>query len=140
MPIRPELRAFYTSPAWLEIHAQIIARAGNRCERCKKPNAQKMLVTFGGYWCLLDTKVWRDHRGGYVIKPPIGDSYRVIRCVLTIAHLDHDHTNNDEANLAALCQRCHLVHDTRQHYANARRTRAEQCGQIWILPEMEARV
>jgi hypothetical protein len=32
------------------------------------------------------------------------------------------------------------VHDTHQHHANARRTRAEQCGQTWILPELEARV
>jgi 5-methylcytosine-specific restriction endonuclease McrA len=43
--------------------------------------------------------------------------------VLTTAHLDHDDTNNARANLAALCQRCHLRHDLKQHMANARATR-----------------
>lgn len=28
--------------------------------------------------------------------------------VLTVDHLDHDPGNSDPANLAALCQRCHL--------------------------------
>ena len=40
------------------------------------------------------------------------------KVVLTVAHIDHDKTNNDFANLAALCQRCHLGHDIKQHVAN----------------------
>jgi 5-methylcytosine-specific restriction endonuclease McrA len=43
--------------------------------------------------------------------------------VLTTAHLDHDDTNDARENLAALCQRCHLRHDLKQHMANAARTR-----------------
>ncbi|NPV54540.1 MAG: HNH endonuclease [Firmicutes bacterium] len=31
--------------------------------------------------------------------------------VLTVAHLDHDPTNNDPENLRALCQLCHNRHD-----------------------------
>lgn len=50
--------------------------------------------------------------------------------VLTIAHLDHDVSNNTDHNLAALCQRCHLTHDARQHAANARQTRACRSGQL----------
>lgn len=38
--------------------------------------------------------------------------------VLTVAHIDHDKTNNKFSNLAALCQRCHLKHDIKQHTAN----------------------
>lgn len=38
--------------------------------------------------------------------------------VLTVAHIDHDKTNNRFHNLAALCQRCHLKHDINQHVAN----------------------
>lgn len=45
------------------------------------------------------------------------------RVVLTIAHLDHDRTNNDFGNLAALCQACHLTLDGKQHAVNARQTR-----------------
>lgn len=38
--------------------------------------------------------------------------------VLTVAHLDHDKTNNRFDNLAALCQKCHLQHDIKQHTDN----------------------
>jgi len=38
--------------------------------------------------------------------------------VLTVAHIDHDKENNRFYNLAALCQRCHLKHDIKQHVAN----------------------
>lgn len=40
------------------------------------------------------------------------------RVVLTVAHI-HDAApeNVDPRNLAALCQRCHLNHDRRQHLA-----------------------
>jgi hypothetical protein len=40
--------------------------------------------------------------------------------VLTTAHLDHDTTNRDEDNLAALCQRCHLGHDAGLHARHRR--------------------
>ena len=40
------------------------------------------------------------------------------KVVLTVAHIDHDKTNNNFKNLAALCQRCHLGHDIRTHVAN----------------------
>ena len=38
---------------------------------------------------------------------------KIIKIVLTIAHLDHDETNWDvkDERLAALCQRCHLRYD-----------------------------
>lgn len=38
--------------------------------------------------------------------------------ILTVAHIDHDKTNNRFNNLAALCQKCHLNHDIHQHVAN----------------------
>jgi len=31
--------------------------------------------------------------------------------ILTVAHLNHDTTDNRPENLKALCQRCHLSHD-----------------------------
>jgi len=33
------------------------------------------------------------------------------RVVLTVAHLDHNESNNDFTNLKALCQKCHFAHD-----------------------------
>lgn len=54
------------------------------------------------------------------------------RVVLTVAHLDHDTTNNHEANLKAMCQRCHLTYDAAFHAINARLTRARNAGQLWL--------
>jgi len=53
--------------------------------------------------------------------------------VLTIAHLDHDTTNNADENLAALCQRCHLSYDAKLHAANARATKEKKSGQLPLL-------
>jgi hypothetical protein len=57
-------------------------------------------------------------------------------CVLTVAHLNHNHEDNRDENLAALCQRCHLAHDQRFHYANRRRTEAARRHQSWLSPEL----
>ena len=46
------------------------------------------------------------------------------KVVLTVAHLDHDTSNNRFSNLRALCQRCHLTYDAQFHADNAKVTRA----------------
>lgn len=48
------------------------------------------------------------------------------KVVLTVAHLDHDTTNNRFSNLRAMCQRCHLKYDAKHHAENARKTRLER--------------
>lgn len=93
MPIKPENRHLYPSN-WKEIRQQILDRAHNHCEFCGVLNG---LSTYNG-------KKW----------------YTV---VLTIAHLDHDPTNNDPANLRALCQRCHLQYDAKHHAQTRRQTK-----------------
>jgi len=45
-----------------------------------------------------------------------------IKIVLTIAHLDHDTTNNDPTNLKALCQRCHNRYDIEHRKENRKKT------------------
>jgi hypothetical protein len=42
------------------------------------------------------------------------------KVILTVAHLDHDITNNSFFNLKAMCQRCHLRYDAK-HHAETRR-------------------
>ena len=41
------------------------------------------------------------------------------RVVLTVAHLDHQPEHNDDANLLAMCQACHLAYDA-EHHAQTR--------------------
>lgn len=42
------------------------------------------------------------------------------KVILTVAHLDRDRTHNRFWNLAALCQRCHLNYDRKEHIRNRR--------------------
>ena len=42
------------------------------------------------------------------------------KVVLTVAHIDRNKDNNRFTNLVALCQKCHLGHDAKQHAENRR--------------------
>jgi hypothetical protein len=118
------------APNWLtEIRPAIMARAGERrdesgfltneasCEWCAAPNHRR-IVRFAA----VDFR--EVHYGGITKMVPTHDWYfaggisNATLVVLTIAHLDRDKANNDPANLAALCQRCHLAHDMGQHVRN----------------------
>lgn len=82
-------------PNWKEISHRIrFERAKGKCEHCGAVH------------------------GAYELH---GD--KLVKIILTTAHLDQDTTHNDDDNLAALCQRCHLRHDAGQHAANAAETR-----------------
>lgn len=97
-------------PNWKEIRAQILERAGNRCEgspaypECRAENGKLHPVT--------GSKV-----------------------VLTIAHLDNVPAHCEPKNLRAWCQRCHLTYDAAFHARNAKRTnRAKrEKGQLSLL-------
>jgi 5-methylcytosine-specific restriction endonuclease McrA len=113
MPIKPENKDLYLSrKEWKVIRAEILERAENRCEFCSIENG-----ALG----------WRDTEGTFCHGEPMScceeDARKFIRIVLTIAHLDHDPTNNDPENLRALCQRCHNTHDAPHRQMNAAKTR-----------------
>ena len=99
---------------WTEIRKRIIDRAGNRCEQCGLQNGVI------GY---------RDSSGkfhaseGMQVDVDELDGERVFRVVLTVAHLNHDITDNRPENLKALCQKCHITLDTAQHRTSRWRNR-----------------
>jgi hypothetical protein len=83
MPIRPELRQFYQEH-WLNvIRPRILARAGYKCEKCKKPDGRYINTITGRrlhawprpriepvmFWSLAKpdelepAPAWRNHRG-----------------------------------------------------------------------------
>lgn len=60
------------------------------------------------------------------------------KVVLTVAHINHDTTDNRDDNLAALCNRCHLRHDAKYHAQNAAKTRKQKridAGQLQLFGE-----
>ncbi len=102
MPIRPENRHRYTKAAgWPEIRRQVLSWDRHCCAFCGVHNSE------------------------YVARTK-ALTVKYTRIILTIAHLDGSTDHSDPANLRALCQRCHLLHDAKQHAESAARTRALQ--------------
>ena len=114
MPISPAMREFYPDN-WKEISLAVREESGQRCQSCKLPNGAR------GYRPALN----RDNfvqvpRSDETVLRRYWPTVQIFRIVLTVHHRDTDPSNNDRANLVALCQKCHLdVH---------RRIRAGELG------------
>lgn len=124
MPIRPENRHRYPAD-WPEIRERILQRARYQCEwpGCQARHRQL------GYW--HGSELW--HRLPHVLRDAGVDKpctittkegpLKIIRVVLTIAHLDHTPENCADDNLRAWCQRHHLAYDAPHHAVTRYRTR-----------------
>lgn len=127
MPIRPENKARYPK-AWKVIRARIMNRAENSagwpcCEHCGVANYAR------GYR-LSDGEF--DDTGGLELHEG-----KLIKIILTVAHLDHTPENCSDENLRALCQKCHNRHDaqTRADGIRARRRTACASGDLFQCQE-----
>ena len=126
MPIRSERAALYPKD-WPEISQRIRARADNRCEFCGVANYALGGRRDGKFHAALPLGdnglrlIW-PRPGTFAHCEGVDWPLRIIKIVLTVAHLDHDETSADEANLRALCQKCHLTYDAKHHARNAAAT------------------
>ncbi len=99
-----------------EIRPRILERDKNCCKVCGVEN---------GILILRDNKdkekfvYWPE---GIESEAWSLDGLKSTKVVLTIAHLDHDTKNNEDSNLAALCQLHHLRLDINHHKKNSRET------------------
>lgn len=91
-----------------EIRPRILKRARNKCECCGVENG-RLIHRFGK----------EIHEFEYVPEGMQSEVYhlekkKVIKIVLTIAHLDHDEENHNvkDDRLKAMCQQCHLRYDS----------------------------
>src|SRR5690606_32360440 len=114
MPIRAERLALYPggsikSPEWRAIRKRIGERSGWRCETCGAPHMTTVARCAYGRrdaYMIVDTGEGFDAETGLkmaTMKLSAFGAYRVLKIVLTVAHLNHDETDNREANLAHLC-------------------------------------
>ena len=125
----------YPSNWKTEIRPAILQRANNCCEFCNVKNysegfrnkegrfyttefiVKELEIT--GLDMFEDELFHRVQKDGKV-KP--------IKIVLTVAHLDHNISNNEYSNLKALCQKCHLDYDKDHHKKNSRETLKKKKG------------
>lgn len=124
---------------WPDIRKRVLERDSHCCKICKVKNG---VAVFRGVldgeevFQTADARVYRLSDGVFLtenpwacIEPSSGDpAQKAIKIVLTVAHLDHDISNNSDENLAALCQLHHLRHDNKYHRKNARETRNKKKG------------
>lgn len=127
MPIKPENRARYPKD-WTRISAEIRDRAGSRCEFCGVANGELGGRSPTGDWHKASTcgerllKLEWPRPGDMAMCIGYDEPLRIVRIVLTVAHLDHQPENCDPSNLKALCQRCHNRYDRPHRKVNAART------------------
>lgn len=135
MPIRSEFRKFYLSPAWIEARNTRLAAANHRCERCGKADRALIWVVRDGTGRWSENgQMWHDDLGR-VIAPPSNRSWHRIRCVLTVAHLDHDPPSIDQTRLRAWCQHCHIKYDVYAHRQQMRLMNERYAQQITLFEE-----
>lgn len=108
-----------------ELRPAVLTRANNCCESCGVRNYDvvRWNVEEGCYESYDDEELPKTYAEAREIWVDLmaGDYYsdwKVI--VLTVAHLDHDVTNNALENLKALCQRCHLNYDREDNHRRRR--------------------
>jgi len=137
MPIRTENKNRYPKD-WKRIRAEILKRAKDCCEQCGVPDRSL------GYWGddqFVRVPQNKAIRGLIWVKTgrKCGTWKKVIRIVLTVAHLDHQPENCDPDNLRALCQRCHNRYDIPMRVNGRLRRRMEATGTTELNLKAESR-
>lgn len=124
---------------WPAISAAVRREAGNKCEECGVENyARGGRSPDGRFWPAQPTGesslglTWpREGEHGCCSGWP--EQLRIIRIVLTVAHLNHQPEDCSRANLKALCQRCHLRYDaaSKAERRKERERRDMACGELF---------
>jgi 5-methylcytosine-specific restriction endonuclease McrA len=111
---------------WKQLATQIKESANWTCQECRRP-CRKPGETWHDFLIRPDLAMeWLNQSCEEVFSDDDGMSTVIDkpqRFTLTVAHLDHDTTNNHPDNLKALCSGCHLRYDAPLHRRNASATR-----------------
>lgn len=118
-----------------EVRPAILKRAKDCCEFCGVENYSIGYRDSNNIWYEIEQSFVGDMQAQDAKE--IG--YKIIKIVLTVAHLDHDVTNNDPSNLKALCQKCHLNYDLKYHQQSRKKNRIIKSGQLNLLTTQNER-
>jgi 5-methylcytosine-specific restriction endonuclease McrA len=118
MPISKENKKLYPKN-WDKIRKDILKRAKNKCEFCGVGNHLfGIRDSDGDFWTV-------DEFGESCSLGDFPEKNKFFKIILTIAHLDHNPTNNNYDNLKALCQKCHNSYDAK-HRAETRKNKKDK--------------
>ena len=96
-------------PDWKDkIRPRILKRDQYRCAICRVPNKIEILRLNDGSWLKADDLIRRE---------AAINGQKIIRIILTVAHLNHIVTDNRDENLKSLCQLHHIHHDRKHKVA-----------------------
>ena len=95
-------------------------RAKGRCEGCGRPHGREVLHLGDGLWWDEDAGTWRCGQGQAAPTPADRRTPPSCRCTgrgcsCRRAISTTTRRTTRPGNLAALCQRCHLLHDAPEH-------------------------
>lgn len=118
MPIRPENKARYPKD-WPAISRRVREQADHRCEQCGVKNYELGGRLPDGSWLpafplgekLLGLEWPKPGTQAWCGDGARSERLRIVRIILTVAHLDHQPENCAPDNLRAWCQRCHNTYD-----------------------------
>lgn len=109
-------------------------RAKNRCEQCGVENHTTVFrCIHEGIECYqtTDGELFNAENGKLIATgtelwdlQPLNKDHGT-KIVLTTAHLNHNTSDSRLMNLMALCQRCHLKHDRKQHAETRKKRRLQ---------------
>ena len=123
---------------WKAIRAEVLERAGHKCEECSVPNYSIGLRSADGTWYDQNEIDGMNSDCGLALFGHLDNPHKETKIVLTISHTDHNINNNGEQgnrpNLRALCQRCHNRHDQPYRQSNAAQTRKRKSGLQDLFP------
>jgi len=118
-----------------EIRERIGTRSGWKCEVCKVAHGELIMRGTGddaGTFMLSEGDVFDAETGERLGRARMSDycGVKVIEVVLTVAHLNHDETDNRDENLKHLCQLHHNRQDAEHRRQNAEKRRRTRGGQL----------
>lgn len=134
MPIRDSEKARYPKN-WPDISRSIRERAGYCCEECGVQNYELGGRSPTGKWHKarpLGEKLlgfeWPEP-GSRAICIGYDLPLRIMKIVLTVAHLNHQPEDCRPENLKCWCQQCHLRYDAKMKADGIKKRRNERLGQ-----------
>lgn len=121
---------------WNAIARKVKDKAFWTCQECQRPcrPPSKTWEQFEDWVMEEHPDWWPDFYEEVIHRGVLIEEFRKNRFTLTVAHLNHDPSDNRPENLKALCSVCHLEYDKPKHIETRKERRRKKLEDISQLP------